>query len=107
MNISKVKPLLNRILIQKIGGPTKSASGLILSDKNKNTNIGKVLEVGQGKVNAQGQLVKPILTVGQYVYLPEYGGVKVPNASEKKEELLLIFQEEDIIAVVEGDFEKI
>ncbi len=107
MNFSKVKPMLNRVLIQKVGGPTKSASGLLLPDKNKNIKIGKVLEIGSGKLNAQGQVVKPTLSVGQFVMLPDYGGVKVPRANEKDEPEILIFQEEDIIAVVEGEFEKL
>ncbi len=107
MNISKIKPLLNRILIKKIGGPTKSPGGLYIPDNNKNLKIGKVLEVGQGKVNAQGQLVKPNLSIGQYVWLPEYGGVKVPKAQEQNEQDIFLYQEEDIVAVVEGDFEKI
>lgn len=107
MNFSKVKPLLNRVLIQKIGGSTKSAGGLLLPDKNKNIKIGKVIEIGTGKLNAQGQTIKPTLSVGQYVMLPDYGGVKVPKANEKDETEVLIFQEDDIIAVVEGDFEKL
>lgn len=107
MNISKVKPMLNRVLIQKIGAPTKSPSGLILTDKSKSLKIGKVIEIGTGKVNAQGQIVKPTLSVGQYVMLPDYGGVKVPKGNEKDENEVLIFQEDDIIAVVEGDFEKL
>jgi chaperonin GroES len=107
MNFSKIKPMLNRVLIQKVGAPTKSPSGLILTDKTKSLNIGKVIEIGTGKVNAQGQVIKPTLSVGQYVMVPDYGGVKVPKANEKDETEILIFQEDDIIAVVEGDFEKI
>lgn len=38
--------------------------------------------------------------------LPDYGGVKVPGAQNKEEPELLIFQEDEIIAVVEGEFEK-
>jgi len=107
MNFSKIKPMLNRVLIQKVGAPTKSPSGLILTDKTKSLNIGKVIEIGTGKVNAQGQVIKPTLSVGQYVMVPDYGGVKVPKGNEKDEAEILIFQEDDIIAVVEGDFEKI
>ena len=107
MNFSKVMPMLNRVLVKKIGGPVKSAGGLLLPDKNKNLKIAKVVEVGTGKVTGAGVLLKPTLSVGQYVMLPDYGGVKVPKGQEAGEEELFIFQEEDIIAVVEGDFEKL
>jgi len=107
MNFSKVKPILNRILVQRIGGQTKSPSGLLLPDKSKNLKVGKIIEVGPGRHNAQGQLIKPALSVGQYVMLPDYGGVKLPKGQSKEEPELLIFQEDEIIAVVEGDFDKI
>ena len=103
MNFQKVKPMLNRVLVKKIEAPTKTAGGILLPEnKNKNIRIGKVVEVGDGKHNAQGTLVKPNLTIGQYVMLPEYGGVNLPKISKDSTEGdLVIFQEEDIIAVVE------
>jgi len=103
MNFQKVKPMMNRILVKKLEAPTKTAGGILLPEnKNKNMRIGQIVEVGEGKHNAQGILVKPNLTVGQYVMLPEYGGVKLPKISkDSADEELTIFQEEDIIAVVE------
>ena len=102
MNFQKVKPMLNRVLVQKLEAPTKTAGGILLPEnKNKNIRIGKIVEVGDGK-HIQGVLVKPNLTVGQYVMLPEFGGVKMPKISKDSgDEDLTIFQEEDIIAVVE------
>ena len=70
--------------------------------------LGKVVEVGVGKQNAQGNLVKPNLIVGQFVMLPEFGGVKLPKISkDSADEELVLFQEEDIIAVVELESEMI
>jgi chaperonin GroES len=107
MNFSKVKPMLNRVLIRKLGASQKTSGGIILPNQNKNTKIGCVVEVGTGKLNAKGELIKPSLSVGQYVMLPEYGGYKLPKENPKDESELYIFQEEDIVAVVEGDFEKL
>lgn len=109
MNFQNIKPMMNRVLIKKLTAPSKTAGGILLPEnKNKNMKIGKVVEVGEGKVNAQGVLVKPNLSVGQFVMLPEYGGVKIPKSSKSAtEEELEIFQEDDIIAVVELESEMI
>jgi chaperonin GroES len=100
--LKKVQPLLGRVLIQKYVPSKKTSSGVLLPDSKNTSNIGLVVEVGSGKLNENGQQIKPTLKAGQYVLLPEYGGVKVPKTESKEE--LVIFQEEDIIAVVEGDF---
>ena len=93
---------MGRILVQKYVPSKKTSNGILLPDSKNTSNVALVLEVGPGKVNDNGNLIKPTLKAGQWVLLPEYGGVKVPKTESKEE--LLIYQEEDIIAVVEGDF---
>lgn len=100
--LKKVQPLLGRVLVQKYLPPKKTSSGVLLPESKMASNIGQVLEVGPGKVNENGQQIQPSLKQGQFVLLPEYGGYKVPKV--ENQENLIIFQEEDIIAVVEGDF---
>ena len=109
MNFQKIKPMLNRVLVKKLVAPTKTAGGILLPEnKNKNMLLGKVVEVGAGKQNAKGELVKPNLSIGQYVMLPEFGGDKIPKISkDSADEELFIFQEIDIIAVVELESEMI
>mmetsp|Transcript_2955 Transcript_2955/g.3025 ORF Transcript_2955/g.3025 Transcript_2955/m.3025 type:complete len:109 (+) Transcript_2955:27-353(+) len=100
--LKRVQPLLGRVLIQKYVPSRKTQSGVLLPESKTGSNIGLVIDIGAGKVTDNGTVIKPTLKVGQHVLLPEYGGVKVPKAEGK--EALLIYQEEDIIAVVEGDF---
>ena len=100
--LKKVNPLFGRVLVQKYVPSKKTSSGVLLPDSKNTSNIGLVLEVGSGRINQNGQVIKPNLKPGQYVLLPEYGGVKVPKTESKEE--LVIFQEDDIVAVVEGDF---
>jgi len=100
--LKKVQPLLGRILIQKYVPPKKTSSGVLLPENKMASNIGQVVEVGPGRINENGQQIKPSLKQGQFVLLPEYGGYKVPKTNG--EENLIIYQEEDIIAVVEGEF---
>lgn len=100
--IKKVQPLMGRVLVQKYVAPRKTASGVLLPEAKNSSNIGIVLDVGAGKINDNGQVIKPTLKAGQYVLLPEYGGLRVPKTENKED--LAIYQEEDILAIVEGDF---
>ena len=91
-----------------------AANGLIFCPEYKWTNLPllvsiltpllvilTVLSIGDGFV-PNGTLIKPSLKPGQYVLLPEYGGAKAPKVQDQ--ENLVLYQEEDIIAVVEGEF---
>jgi chaperonin GroES len=104
LKYDKIKPLLSRVLVKKIENPTKTAGGVLLPNQGVNSRIGCVLDTGNGKTTVKGDIIKPSLQVGQFVLLPEYGGVRVPTTNEKEE--LFIFQEDDILGVVEGSFNK-
>lgn len=100
MNYTKIKPLMNRVLVKKLQVPTKTTGGILLPEKtNTQQKVGLVTEVGEGRLNHSGILVKPNLKPGDYVLLPDYGGVKVPKNQNSEEELFL-YQEDDILAVV-------
>jgi chaperonin GroES len=100
MNYTKIKPLLNRVLIKKLQMPTKTTGGILLPDKTSGPQkVGVVAEVGQGRQLQSGVFIKPSLKAGDYVLLPDYGGVKVPKNGPSEEEYY-IYQEDDIIGVV-------
>lgn len=102
MNYSRLRPLMSRILIRKLNpGKNVSKAGLLLPE-TKNVRYGIVEDVGPGSFNEEGKLIKTTLTKGQYVLLPEYGGSPVPKKDVKQEEEFVIYQESDIIGVVEG-----
>lgn len=106
LNYTKIRPLLNRVLVKRLEAKTKTAGGILLpSEKNTNTRIGVVIDAGTGKHNDRGVFVKNSLEVGQYVLLPEYGSVKVPKQKGVETELY-IYNVNDILGVVEGDFVK-
>lgn len=101
--IKKIKPLFGRVLIQKYVPGRKTPGGVLLPE-NKSSNIGVVLEVGAGRNFNDGKDIANVLKAGQYVLLPEYGGTKVPKSDGKDKEELVIYKEEDIIAVLDGEF---
>ena len=100
MNFTKIKPLMNRVLVKRLLAPTKTTGGILLPDKSSaQMKVGIVTEVGDGRQHSNGVFVKPTLKAGDYVLLPDYGGVKVPKNQNSDEEFF-IFQEDDIIGVV-------
>ncbi|CCF73245.1 chaperonin GroES [Babesia microti strain RI] len=78
----KFIPLLDRILVRKITPEITTKSGLYLPDSAKNpANTAKVIAVGPGKRNNNGELIPTTLSVGDVVFVPEYGGtpLKIDN----------------------------
>ena len=74
--------------------------GIILSEPVR-SNQGIVTAVGPGELIKDGSL-KPIgLEKGQVVFLPEYGGVKIPNASASDDTEFILYREDEILAIVE------
>jgi chaperonin GroES len=53
----KLVPLLNRVLIKKVEPITKSKSGIIMSTKGDQVNIGTVIAVGKGNLSDEGKLL--------------------------------------------------
>ena len=105
-NVTRIKPLHSKILIKKLVPPQKTGSGIIIPNSKTNTsNVGKILEIGEGQYNDNGTFVKTSLQKGQFVLLPDYGGVKLPKTQENEE--LFIYQEDDILGIVEGNFERL
>ena len=102
--IKSIKPLFGRVLVQRYVAPKKSSSGMILPDSKQSSNIGTIIDVSEGKRGENGDLMKPILQVGQVVILPEYGATKMPKTQTHED--LAMYQEEDIVAIVDGEFNK-
>jgi chaperonin GroES len=100
MNYSKIRPLLNRVLVKRLAQPSKTTGGILLPEKSgAQLKVGMVTDVGPGRTHLSGFFVKTSLKPGDFVLLPDYGGVRVPKVNEKDEDFL-IFQEEDILGVV-------
>ena len=94
----KIKPLTDKILVQRIKAEEKTAGGIVLPDKAKEKpKRGKVVAVGQGKTLDDGRLQKPELRKGQEVLFTSYAGTEVKIDSVE----YLIMKESDILAVIE------
>ena len=92
-----LRPLFDRVLIQRLLAPTKTSGGVILPDKKSQLNEGVVMEVGPGLRGKDGVLVPVPVKKGDKVLLPDYGGTAVKIGEQD----LFLIRSEDILAIVE------
>ena len=94
----KIRPLADKVLVQRLEAENKTAGGIVLPDtaKEKPQN-GKVVSVGDGKVLDDGIVRKLQVKKGDTVLFTSYAGTEVKIASKE----YLIMSESDIMAVIE------
>jgi chaperonin GroES len=94
----KVRPLHDRILVQRIEGDAKTAGGIIIPDTAKEKpQQGRVVATGPGKVGDDGKRRALDVKAGDRILFGKYSGSEVELDSEEH----LIMREEDILAVLE------
>ena len=94
----KIKPLADKILVERLEAETKTAGGIVLPDSAKEKpQRGKVVAVGPGKVMDDGSVQKLSLKKGDVVLFTSYAGTEV-KIGEKEH---LIMSESDVLAVIE------
>jgi chaperonin GroES len=92
-----LKPLGDRVIVKQDEAETTTASGiLIASTAQEKPQRGKVIAVGAGKLDNNGNLVKPDVKEGDSVIYSKYGGTEVKLQDEE----YLILRADDIYAVV-------
>jgi len=97
MATRRLIPLLDRVLVEKITAPTKSAGGVLLPESAlPKVNEGVVLAVGPGRRNQAGDLIPTGVKEGDKVLLPEYGGSLVKL--DQKE--IFLYRDEDILGIL-------
>ena len=99
INVSKIKPLQDRVLVKRQEKQTTSAGGIIFtSSSNEDAQqCGHVVAVGEGKRSNDGTTHPINLNVGSLVYFAKYSGVEFKFDNEE----YIVMKEEDIVAVSE------
>ncbi len=90
-----LKPLDDRVVVEPTDAEEKTAGGILLPDTAKQKpQMGKVVAVGPGKSNDDGNRVAVAVKVGDTVLYGKYSGSDVEvNGTEFK-----ILRESDILA---------
>jgi len=95
----KVKPLGDRLVVERFQPEEKTAGGILLPDTAKNKpQRGKVLAVGAGKLSKEGKRLPLQVKVGDTVLFTTWAG---DEYKDHKGENILLMREEDILAVVD------
>jgi len=93
----KMRPLQDRVLVERLDAQEKSAGGLFIPDTAKEKQQeGKVIAVGNGKRKDDGTLFSMDVKAGDRVLFAKYAGNDV--TVEGKE--YVIMKEDDIHAVL-------
>jgi chaperonin GroES len=94
----KIRPLADKVLVQRLEAETKTAGGIVLPDAAKEKpQRGKIVSVGEGKLLDDGTRQKVQVKKGETVLFTSYAGTEIKI--EGKE--YLIMDESDIMAVIE------
>ncbi len=93
----KIKPLSDRVLIKAVAEEQKQGS-IILPDtlQKERPQRGEIVAVGEGKRDANGNLIPVTVKKGDVVLFTKYGPTEIKV--EGKE--YLIAREDDILAVI-------
>jgi chaperonin GroES len=94
----KLRPLQDRILVQRVEEETTTKGGIIIPDTAKEKPAeGKISAVGNGKVGDDGKRVPLEVKKGDRVLFGKYAGTEVKVDGNE----YLIMREEDVLGVIE------
>ncbi len=96
---AKVRPLSDNILVDPVEKETTLPSGIVLPDTAKEKpQQGKIISVGPGKRDEDGDRVPMDVKVGDIVMYKKWGGTEIKIDGRE----MLLVKEEDILAIVEN-----
>ena len=94
----RIRPLQDRLIVERLEGEEKTASGLIIPDSAKEKpQQGRVLAVGKGKVREDGTVQPLDLKAGDTILFGKYSGTEIKIDNEE----YLIMREDDVLGVVD------
>jgi len=94
----KVRPLGDKILVQRVEAESKTATGLYLPESAKEKpQQAKVIRVGQGRRLDSGEVVPFTVKEGDTVLLSKWGGTEIKLEDQE----YLVLSEDEVLAVVE------
>lgn len=94
----QLRPLQDRILVQRVEEEEKTKGGIIIPDTAKEKPAeGKIVAVGNGKVGDDGNRIPLEVKEGDRVLFGKYSGTEVKVEGEE----YLIMREDDILGIIE------
>ena len=93
-----IKPLHDRILMERMESEQKSSGGIIIPDTaQEKTQYGTVVSTGEGKILDDGTVRPMKLKSGDKVVVGKFSGTEVKVSGKE----YLILREDEVLGVVE------
>ena len=94
-----VRPLHDRILVQRLDEGEQQSGGIIIPDSAKEKpQRGTVIAAGNGRVNEDGERVALDVKAGDTILFGKYSGQEIKLDGVE----YLIMKEDDVLAALEG-----
>ncbi len=95
---TKVRPLNDKVLIERAKAEDKTKGGIILPDSSKEKpKEGKIVAVGQGRIAENGERIGFQVKAGDRVLFKSYAGTDVKIDGKD----YILMSEEEVLAVIE------
>ncbi len=93
-----VRPLHDRIIVQRIEEDEQRVGGIIIPDTAKEKpQQGKVIAVGKGRIEKDGKVTPLDVKAGDTVLFGKYAGQEIKIDGDE----YLIIREEEVLGVIE------
>jgi chaperonin GroES len=94
-----VRPLHDRLIIQRLEEGEQKVGGIIIPDTAKEKpQQGRVIAVGTGKVKDDGTRQAPDVKAGDRILFGKYSGQEIKLDGEE----YIIMKEDEVLGVIEG-----
>ncbi|MGD0785354.1 MAG: co-chaperone GroES [Sedimentisphaerales bacterium] len=94
----KIRPLADKVLVERIEAESKTAGGIVLPDSAKEKpQRGKIISIGEGKLLEDGSRSQMQVKKGDEVLFTSYAGSEIKLDGKE----YIIMDETDIMAVIE------
>lgn len=96
--MAKIRPLHDKVLVERLSSLEKTAGGIVLPDtaKEKPTE-GRIVAVGAGKTSDKGDRVPLSVKPGDRVLFGSFSGTTIKEAGKE----LLILDEQELLGVID------
>jgi chaperonin GroES len=93
----KIRPLNDRLLVQRTEEEAKSTGGIIIPDTAKEKpQKGKVIAVGPGKLGEDGRRTPLDIKAGDHILFAKYAGTEIKIDGVKH----LFLREDDVLGIM-------
>jgi chaperonin GroES len=95
----QVRPLYDRILVERVQSETRSKGGLFLPDSaQEKPSEGVVLAIGHGRLGKDGELSPLAVKAGDRVLFGRYAGTEIKVDGAER----LVLREDEVFGVIGG-----